>query len=204
MKRVFEIAEIMPGVTILDCNGRPLEPDKHEYCNRFQSSLSHTITSIHLKAKVLKTCGGHEHVKPFAYCTIRYYDKRSNRKTRDCQFESLYVEKGMYVFPQLIPCGEEMAFDYEWCNDWSYIENLKKHIGLAEIEEVREKERAAYIADARLFFDLVFNEVCNIGHENFGEKFTDDTVKEVIALGFKKKYDTDWHSETDDSSKKEN
>jgi len=139
VKRVFEIGELLPKAVILDGNGNPLKPNDFDtaYYNRFQSSIPHLIVRCNLKAKVLKTIGGYEYVRPFAYCDISYYDeKRKVRHTnRGCQFEAVFVKEGMYAFPQLIPLKEDPAFDYAYCSDRSFVEALKKHLHIDEEEK---------------------------------------------------------------------
>lgn len=62
---------------------------------------------------------------------------------------------------------------------------------------------------ARKFFDHIFAEVENgddviyefidpeCEHENLCDKLNNYTVKEVLALGFRQKYGTDWHVESE-------
>lgn len=69
---------------------------------------------------------------------------------------------------------------------------------------------------ARKFFDCIFDEVENgedviyefidpeCKHENLCDKLNNDTVKEVLALGFRQKYGVDWHTESEAKNDKRN
>lgn len=206
--------ELISNVIILDGNGNPLKPNDIIYRNRFQSYLPHQIVRCQVRGTVHKTVGGYKFFRPWADCDIQFFARGDIRQhtNKGCQFQSEFIKEGMYAFPQLIPFNEECAFDFEYGDARSFAKALKEHLQIQEDEKAKQKEVGIELA--RKFFDFVYRNVEAVlddaiyefldPENKFGteicQKFNLETVREVLALGFRQKYGTDWQQEKGDKN----
>ena len=183
--------------TILDGNGDPIE-ECVRYINRYQSTLPHILTSLNFRLKTFRTVGGFHFTKPVVYCVAKYL----TGKRCGSMFESTCIDKGIYAFDQLIPKDKGITLSFDYCNTNSMIEAYKKKLGLDKPREPEPKKisNEKEIELAQKFFnqiwyhiedldDTIYEDIdpeCEV--EGICDFLNNDTVLEVLKLGFKQKY----------------
>ena len=190
--------------TIIDGNGDPIE-ECVRYFNRYQSTLPHILTSLNFRLKTFRTVGGFHYTKPVVYFIAKYL----SGKRCSGMFESTCIDKGVYAFDQLIPKEKGITISFEYCNTNSMIAAYKKKLGLDKQPEPEQKKisKEKEIELAQKFFnqilhhiedgdDIIYENIdpeCEV--ENICDFLNNDTVLEVIKLGFKQKYGHDFKLE---------
>lgn len=186
--------------TILDGNGDPIE-EGVQYFNRYQSTIPHSLTDLNFTLKKFKTVGGFISYKPIVYFNSVYSKGKGQG-----YFSSTRITDGIYAFDQLIPVSKGITLNFEYCNTNSMIEAYKKKLGLDKQPEPEQKKisREKEIELAQEFFrqtwvtiegyleDTIYDLIdpeCEV--EGLCEILNNNTVLEVLKLGFKQKYGVD-------------